>query len=184
MFPAATRTAWAIKNKEIVKAEPTVSRREFVYNIRRASFEAEWGGNYERPGIGARTLAFGFRVIPRFGPLKGLGFKVPTPETEKRFEDSFDAAIKRDSLSFAEANSGDLRISNRDLDTGKQVSPGEYLLLDRTYDKLLLKLAEKKFAGVTPELQNNILSFYAAMRIPDQHGIGEQLTALRAFVAR
>jgi hypothetical protein len=181
MFPAATRTAWAIKNKEIVKAQPTVSRKEFLYNIRRASFEAEWGGNYEHPGLGGRTLAFVFRLMPRFGPLKGLGFEVPTPETEKMFEDSFDAAIKRDRQSFAEANSGDLRISNRDLDTGKQVSPGEYLLSDRTYDKLLVKLAEKKFSGVTPELRDNILSFYAAMRTPDQHGIGEQLTALRAF---
>jgi hypothetical protein len=61
------------------------------------------------------------------------------------------------------------------------VSPGEYLLTDRTYDKLLAKLAEKKFDGVTPELRENIVTFYDQMKTPDPHGIGIQLTALKAF---
>jgi hypothetical protein len=181
MLPAATKAAWSLKKEEIVKRQPTVSRKQFLYNIKRASFEREWGTNYDRPRFGARTLAFIFRLIPSFGPLRGLGFKVPTPQTEQMFEDSFDAAIKRDRQSFADAKAGDLRISNRDLDTGKPVRPGEYLLTDRTYDKLLVKLAEKKFDGVTPELRENIVSFYARMNTPDRHGIGPQLTALKAF---
>jgi hypothetical protein len=97
------------------------------------------------------------------------------------FEDSFDAAVRRDRQSFAEAKAGDLRIVNRDLDTGKPVSPGEYLLTDRTYDKLLVKLADKNFDGVTLELRKNIVSFYDQMKTPDQHGIGRQLTALKAL---
>jgi len=181
MLPAATKAAWSLKKEEIIKRQPTVSRKQFLYNIKRASFEKEWGTNYDRPGFGARTLAFVFGLMPRFGPLKGLGFKVPTPQTEQMFEDSFDAAVKRDRQSFADAKVGDLRISNRDLDTGKPVRPGEYLLTDRTYDKLLVKLAEKKFNGVTPELRENIVNFYAQMKTPDQHGIGPQLTALKAF---
>jgi hypothetical protein len=181
LLPTVTTTAWAIKSKEIVKAQPTVSRKLFLYNIKHSSFEKEWGTDHKHPSFGARTLAFVLRLMPRFGPLKGLGFKVPTPQTERMFEDSFDAAVKRDRQSFAEAKAGNLRISNRDLDTGKPVSPGEYLLTDRTYDKLLVKLAEKKFVGVTPELRENIVSFYAQMKMPDQHGIGPQLTALEAF---
>jgi hypothetical protein len=181
LLPTVTTTAWSIKSKEIMKAQPTVSRKQFLYNIKHASFEKEWGTNHQHPGFGARTLAFVLRLMPRIGPLKGLGFKVPTPQTEKMFEDSFDAAVKRDRQSFAEAKAGNLRISNRDLDTGKPVSPGEYLLTDRTYDKLLAKLAEKTFVGVTPELRENIVSFYAQMKTPDQHGIGPQLTALKAF---
>jgi hypothetical protein len=97
------------------------------------------------------------------------------------FEDSFDATVKRDRASFAQAKTGDLRIANRDLDTGRSVSPGEYGLTDRTYDRLLIKLAEKKFDGVTPELRANILSFYAHMKTPDPHGIGAQLEALKAI---
>lgn len=181
IIPKVTKIAWSIKSKEIANEQPTVSRKQFLYNIKRTSFEKEWGANYDHPGFGARTLAFVFRLVPRFGPLKGFGFKVPTPQTERMFEDSFDAAVKRDRQSFADAKVGDLRISNRDLDTGKPVSPGEYLLTDRTYDKLLVKLAEKKFVDTTPELRENIVSFYARMKTPDQHGIGTQLTALKTF---
>jgi hypothetical protein len=30
--------------------------------------------------LGARILALVSHMMPKFGPLKGLGFKVPTPE--------------------------------------------------------------------------------------------------------
>ena len=181
LIPSVTKTAWSIKKQEIMSNQPGVSRRQFLYNIKRASYKKEWGATYERPGFGARVLAFVFRLLPRFGPLRGLGFKVPTPQVERMFEDSFDASVKRDRQSFAQAKTGDLRISNRDLDTGKPVSPGEYLLTDKTYDKLLVKLSEKQFTGVTPELRENILAFYAQMKTPDEHGIGPQLDALKAF---
>ena len=181
LIPSVTRTAWSLKKNELMSNQPGVSRKQFLYNIKRASYEKEWGANYERPGCGAHVLAFVFRLLPRFGPLRGLGFKVPTPQTERMFEDSFDASVKRDRQSLAQAQAGDLRISNRDLDTGKPVSPGEYLLTDKTYDKLLVKLSEKQFTGVTPELRENILAFYAKMKTPDEHGIGPQLAALKAF---
>ncbi len=54
-------------------------------------------------------------------------------------------------------------------------------ITDRTYDKLVAKLAEKRFAGVTPELRANILSFYDRMKTPDPHGITPQLEALKAY---
>ena len=136
---------------------------------------------YEHPGAMARFLSFIFRIMPKVGPLKGLGFKVPTPETERMFEDSFDAAVNRDRQSMANADTGRLRLSNRDLDTGKPVSAGEYALTDRTYDTLLKKLSEKKFESVTPELRKNILDFYANMKTPDPHGVDAQLAALKAY---
>ena len=180
MLPNVTNIAWSIKRKEIQKDQPTASRKQFLYNIKRASYEKEWGQNRERPGFGARILAYTLRLMPRIGPFRSLAFKVPTSQTEKMFEDSFDAAVKRDRESFAQAKTGDLKIANRDLDTGKSVRPGEYALTDRTYDKLLAKLAEKKFDGVTPELRANIRSFYDRMKTPDPHGIGPQLEALKA----
>ena len=183
VLPTMTKTAWTLKADQIKKDKPGVSREQFVYNLRRASFEKDWGSGYEHPGFGARVLALVVRLMPKFGPLKGLGFKVPTPETEKMFEDSFDAAVQRDRQSFANAKAGDLRLPNRDLDTGQPVSPGEYLLTDRTYDKLLVKLAEKKFEGVTLELRADIISFYARMKTPDQHGIEPQLEALKSSAA-
>src|ERR1035441_9545394 len=97
------------------------------------------------------------------------------------FEDSFDAAVNRDRQTMAGIKAEDLKISNRDLDTGKPVKPGEYMLTDKTYDALLKKLAAKKFDGVTPELRENILGFYAKMKTPDPHGIDTQLAALKAL---
>ena len=183
LIPNVTRLAWSLKSAEIRKDRPTVSRRQFLYNLKRSDYEKEWGANHRRPGFGARLLAGIFRIMPKFGPFKGLEFKVPTPATEKMFEDSFDAAVKRDRQSFAEAKTGTLEFPNRDLDTGATVHPGEYALTDTTYDKLLAKLAEKKFEGVTPELRQNILTFYSRMKTPDPHGIATQLAALKALGA-
>ena len=181
MLPNITRTAWALKSKEIEQNQPTISRAQFLYNLKRAGYEKEWGRDYHKPGVGARIVALLFRILPKVGPLRGLSFRVPTPPTEKMFEDSFDASVKRDRASFAEAGTGVLKLSNRDLDTGKPVSPGEYALTDRTYDKLLTELEKTKFAGITPELRNNILGFYARMKTPDAHGVGRQLAELKAL---
>ncbi|HEY3826286.1 MAG TPA: zinc dependent phospholipase C family protein [Bryobacteraceae bacterium] len=181
MIPNVTKAAWAIKQDEITKNEPGVSRRKFLYNLRKADYTKEWDGNYRSPGFLARFIGFITRILPKVGPLSGLAFKVPTPETEKMFEKSFDAAVDRDKRTYAGIGNDDFRLANRDLDTGQPVSPGEYMLTDRTYDKLLVKLAAKKFDGVTPELRENILSFYAAMKTPDAHGIEAQLAALKAF---
>jgi len=181
MIPNVTTAAWKLKQKEILEAEPAISKKRFVYNISKVNYTKEWGTQYERPGFGVRIMILLAKVLPRVGPFKSFGFKVPTPKTEKMFEDSFDAAVKRDKASFDEATVGDLKVANRDLDTGNKVSPGEYALTDATYDKLLAKLASQKFEGVTPELRENILAFYASMKTPDPHGIQPELEALKAF---
>jgi hypothetical protein len=63
------------------------------------------------------------------------------------------------------------------------VRPGEYSFSDKTYDRLLTKLSEKKFAGLTPGLAADILKFYATMPSPDSHGAGLALDSLKAYVA-
>jgi hypothetical protein len=181
VVPSMTHFAWELKSKEIQKDQPGASRKAFLYNLSRASYEKEWGNSYQKPSFGTRILTFLLRIIPHFGPLKGIGFKVPTAQTEKMFEDSFDAAVDHDRRYFSEASSGKLRIANRDLDTGNTVRPGEYLLTDVTYDKLLRMLAAKKFEGVSPDLRSNIIAFYAHMPGPDRHGIGPQLDSLKAY---
>jgi len=148
LIPEMTKAAWAAKNKDIMKQDPGISRKQFLYNISQASYEKEWGADYQRPGLGARFLAILFRMIPKYGPLKAFGFKVPSPQVEQIFEKSFDAAAQRNRLSYRQAEQGGLKLTNRDLDTGRRVSPGEYVLTDRTYDELLVRLAEKQFDGV------------------------------------
>jgi hypothetical protein len=181
LLPDVTRAAWALKKKEIEQHEPTVSKKQFLYYIRKANYRNEWGATYRSPGAVTRFFVLLSRTLPKVGPLKGLAFRVPTPQAEKLFEDSFDASVKLDLDSFAQVEQGGLKIVNRDLDTGKLAKEGEYLFTDRTYDKLLVKLAKKNFATVNAELRDNILTFYTHMKTPDAHGIQRQLNALKAF---
>jgi hypothetical protein len=37
---------------------------------------------------------------------------------------------------------------------------GEYMLADETYDKLLDKLADRKFAGIPAGLRSNLVAYY------------------------
>jgi hypothetical protein len=54
-----------------------------------------------------------------------------------------------------------IRLDNRDCDTGKETAFGEYTLSDATYATLLDKLAEHSFGQTSPELRANILQYYA-----------------------
>ena len=93
LIPEMTKVAWETKKDDIVKATPGATRDKFLYNLSRASYEKEWGHEYERPGIVARILAFLFRLIPRFGPFKALAFHEPTPEAQKLFMESFNKTV-------------------------------------------------------------------------------------------
>jgi hypothetical protein len=62
---------------------------------------------------------------------------------------------------------GQLTLGNRDFDTGKQTKEGEYRLTDEAYGKLLDKLANAKFSGTSPELQQNMLAFYQDPNAPN-----------------
>jgi hypothetical protein len=180
VIPNMTKLAWQLKRDEIAKQQPGITRTQFLYNMDSAGYRKEWDTNYYAPGFFTRVFAWFIRILPKVGIFRGLGYKLPTPQIETMFEDSFDAAVREDRQTFAEIEAGNPHIRNRDLDTGKPVSPGEYHLTDITYDKLLKKLAKKRFDGVQPELRANVLTFYAQMKTPDPHGTTKQLAALKA----
>jgi len=68
--PAMTKTAWTLKAGQIKKDQPGVSREQFIYNLRRASFEKDWGSSYQHPGFESRMLAFVVRLMPKDGSPK------------------------------------------------------------------------------------------------------------------
>ena len=61
---------------------------------------------------------------------------------------------------------GRLNLPNTDLDTGRPTARGEYSLADETYDELLDKLAESKFADVRSSLSANLVSYYDGAKPP------------------
>jgi len=75
LIPEMTKVAWQSKRSDIQKLSPGMTSARFRYQLPRKKYEAEWGKQYEQPGVGARFLAFLFRLMPRFGPFKVLAFK-------------------------------------------------------------------------------------------------------------
>jgi len=161
LLPKATRVAWSLKKDEIMKDQPGMTKRKFLYNLSRASYQKNWGQQYEPPSFGEKVLAFLFRILPKFGPLKVLQLKTPTPETEKMFEASFNATLDRYRKLLSEAGSDRLQLPNDNFDTGEITAPGKYRLNDETHAKLLDALAKQDFRGASPEVQGELLEFFA-----------------------
>ena len=160
LLPKATRVAWSLKKDEIQKDQPSMTRKKFLYNLSRASYQKSWGKNYQPPTPWENFLAFLVRIIPKFGPLKVLELKTPTPETEKKFEASFNATLDLYRRLLSQAGAGQLRLPNDNFDTGDVTGPGKYGLNDDTQAELLDKLAKQNFSGASPEVRAELLDFF------------------------
>jgi hypothetical protein len=160
-----TRIAWQIKKQEIRKDAPGITRKKFLYNLSRSSYEKNWGTTYPKPGPRSRVLAALFRIVPRVGPFKAMAFKRLTPATEKIFMASFNAAIDRYRELLSEAKADRLALPNENFDTGELTEAGQYKLTDAAYAKLLDKLADH-YADMSPPLRSDILAFYNNLNAP------------------
>jgi hypothetical protein len=165
ILPAMTRVAWQIKKQEIMKDAPGTTRKKFLYNISRSSYEKNWGTTYPKPGRRSQVLAFFFRIVPRVGPFKALAFKRLTPATEKIFMASFNASIDRYRELLVEVKRDRLQLPNQNFDTGALTQAGQYKLTDAAYAKLLDKLAHH-YDGMSPELRGDLLGFYNNLEAP------------------
>jgi hypothetical protein len=161
LLPKATRIAWTLKKDEIQKDQPGITKRRFLYNLSRASYQKNWGKNFQPPTFGERFLAFLVRLLPKFGPLKVLQLKTPTPATETMFEASFNAAMDRYRKLLTEVGSGGQpNLPNNNFDTGNFTAPGKYGLNDEAQAELLEELAKQSFTGASPEIRTELLDFF------------------------
>jgi Zinc dependent phospholipase C len=167
LLPKATRIAWSLKKDEIMKDAPGITKRKFLYNLSRASYEKEWGRGYTQPTFGEKFLAFIVRILPKIGPLKVLEFKTPTPATEKMFEASFNATLDRYRGLLAKQGEGQLtELLNDNFDTGEISGPGKYRLNDAAHAQLMDLLAKQNFASASPEVRAELLDFYSQTDAP------------------
>jgi len=160
IIPGMTRVAWNLKKNQLQKEIPGITRKKFLYNLSRASYEKEWGTEYQKPGWGTKLLTFLFRIIPRSGPFKALKVRTPTPEVEKLFMASFNATVDRYRALLASVDAGQLELPNENLDVGGPNVAGKYKGTDEAYARLVGKLADHQFAGMPPELRRNILTYF------------------------
>jgi hypothetical protein len=160
LLPQATRIAWSLKKDDIMKDQPGITRQKFLYNLSRASYQKNWGKQYDPPTFKERFLAFLVRILPKIGPLKVLQLKTPTPAAEKLFEASFNATLDRYRQLLSQAGAGQPDLPNDNFDTGEITGPGKYQLTDETQAKLLDALAKQKFNGASPEIRAELLEFF------------------------
>ena len=160
MFPAVTKTAWAMKKDEIMQKNPKATSSNFIFKMTRRSYYKEFGRERTKPGASAFLLSLIIKIIPKVGPLQALKFKTPNEQAEKLFVQSFDTVTVHYKKYAKELQSNNFMLSNIDYDTGKKTVPGEYELADENYGTLLLMLQQENFKNVTPSLKQNILTFY------------------------
>ena len=167
IIPGMTRVAWSLKQDQIKKEIPGVTRKKFLYNLSRSSYEKEWGPEYHKPGLGTRILTFLFRWLPGGGPFSALKIRTPTPAVEKLFMASFNATVDRYKSMLANVAAGGPELPNENFDAGVATIAGKYKGTDEAYAKLLEKLADRQFVGMPPELRRNILAYYKDLKPPD-----------------
>jgi len=166
IIPGMTRVAWQLKRDQVTKEIPGITKRKFLYNLSRASYEKEWGTGYRRPGLRIRFVTWVLEIIPKVGPFKSLAFRRPTPEVEKIFMASFNATIDSYRALLANVDAGRVEVRNQNFDVGEPTPAGVYAGTDQAYDKLLGKLADHKFNGISPELRANMLDYYKDRKPP------------------
>jgi hypothetical protein len=165
-IPTATKVAWSLKKDEIKSDLPGITKKKFQYNLSKSNYEREYGKSYQKPTFRERFLAFLYKLIPKFGPLKVLQFKTPTPEAQRMFRASFNSTLDKYRGLIADVRAGHLDLPNDNFDVGEATGPGKYAMNDDAHAKLLDKLANQKFAGMSAELRDEILHFYSEPDAP------------------
>ncbi len=161
LVPTMTHVAWSMKGNFLRQEIPGVTRKKFLYNLSRSSYEKAWGTEYHKPGLWTRFLAFLMRLLPATGPFSALKIPTPTPEVEKLFMTSFNATIDSYKLLLATmAGDNPAPLANENFDAGGATVAGKYRGTDEAYAELLGKLADHKFEGVQTDLRDNIIAYY------------------------
>ncbi len=165
VLPALTKVAWQIRAADIRKDAPGITRRKFLYNLSRSSYEKNWGTTYQRPSLKSKILAALFRIVPHKGPFKALAFKPLTPETERLYMASFNTTIDRYRELLSGVDGGKLALPNDNFDVGGATLAGQYKLADAAYAKLLHKL-DGHYTDLPQDLRSDLLVFYRDLSLP------------------
>lgn len=166
LIPLATRIAWAEHEDDVQRSRPGITKRQFLYTMKRSSYEREFGKQYDRPSLWDRILAVILKILPPIGPLNTLRYKPLTPPVEEDFRASFNVAIGRYKEQLQGLQSKKPELENLNFDTGKAMVPGEYRLQDETYAYWLNELSQNHYAKITPAVRDSILGYYRDLTLP------------------
>src|SRR5262249_22439319 len=136
LLPKATRIAWHLKKDEIKNDLPGITKRKFLYNLKRSNFEKECGKDYQKPSLGENCLSFHFWLLPKMVQLKVLQFRTPTPEAELFFQESFNETLDHYRGLLRTQRAGNLKLANDNFDVGEDTGPGKYKMNDHAHEEL------------------------------------------------
>jgi hypothetical protein len=162
LIPDVTRLAWREKRDDILKSRPDVLEREFIYSLTPQDYEQQYGTHYRKPGFLARFIVFMVKLLPKVGPLRVLAFRLPTPEAERLFLESFVLVRQRYEQLLRLENRNGLNLQNIDFDTGRPTMPGEYRRADEAYAELRERLTKKPKAQVPEAMRSDLARFFGA----------------------
>jgi hypothetical protein len=166
MIPEMTKIALRTHKKDLMKETPNFAKKKFLYRLSRSDYEKEWGKDYKKDGFKIRLFSILLKYMPKIGPFKALAFNAPTARTEDLYFKSINTTVDQYRVFLEQVRTDSLVLTNADFDTGKQTMAAEYSLTDETYAKLLGQLTERKFELTSPDLRDNILSFYSDLTLP------------------
>ncbi|RYD89022.1 MAG: hypothetical protein EOP54_26290, partial [Sphingobacteriales bacterium] len=161
LFPKLTKSAYKANQTDIEKMNPGITAKKFQYKMSKRAFNLEFGKQRKEPKFWAKAAVFMIGILPKIGPLKALKFKSPGEEGQKLFAQSFEAILENYKTALGQVRTNTLVLPDINFDTGEPTQVGQYRLADNTYAKLLEKLQEQGYKNVTPELQKNIVEYYA-----------------------
>jgi hypothetical protein len=162
LIPDVTRLAWREKRDDILELRPDALERTFIYSLNQQDYDLQFGTHYRKPGLLARFIVFMVKVLPKIGPLSVLAFRVPTPEAEKLFVESFVLVRQRYEQMLSMARRDALNLRNMDFDTGRPTMLGEYPRADEAYTELRERLAKKRPAQVPEAMRRDLARFFGA----------------------
>ena len=143
---------------------PDASLTAYEKHLADADFQTVWNQYRRKPGFKTYFVATLLRIVPKIGPLSDAKICVPTDRTEQlyiasvnRALDQYNALLKR----LRDNGTDYALVANRNLDTGRRSSPGEYPLTDRTYAQLLGKLSQHEDRPIPAGLRAEILEYYS-----------------------
>jgi hypothetical protein len=105
-------------------------------------------------------------IIPKVGPLKALSLRMPTPQTEAMFRDSFNKALDQYQHLLDDQKAGHLDLRNRNFDTGALTKAGAYFMADKAYARLVDDLAKDHFKVISFDAKSDILAYYQDPKAP------------------
>lgn len=156
--------------------------------------EDDWQAYRHHAGIGTYLLAGLLFILPKVGPIKLVDVKGPTEATDADYAHSVALSVTDLRTALARFTPVEARyrgpipplgsllhphsqtarehrdpnhpLPNRDLDTGRVVQPGGYILSDSTYADLLHRLVQTPTQPIPPDIKTDIQQYYSNLDLP------------------